>query len=444
MPYDLPLVAATHPGAHLTYEQDDGAVLRRSVLPGGIRVLTQRVPGMRSATIGAWLSVGSRDEAPEHAGSTHFLEHLLFKGTPQRSALDIAEAFDRVGGESNAATAKEYTCYYARVIDTDLHMATQVILDMVTSATLDVNDFELERGVIIEELAMSDDDPGDVAHERFAQAIHGGHPLGAPIGGTPEVITSISHEAMLAHYRTHYTPANLVVTAAGSVDHDAVCTWVLEAMEAGGWALDDAAVPSPRRDPLAGVDATLTPLLVVNRDIEQAHVLVGSEGMRAADPRRNEMGVLSTILGSGMSSRLFQEVREKRGLAYTVYSFAQGHAETGYFGMYAACSPRRADEVVALLGSELERLAQGITASELERAKGQICGSTVLHLEDSYARMSRLGKAELSFGELWSVGESLDQVRSVTADAVVALAADLASRPRVQVRVEPARPTAHA
>jgi len=438
MPHDLPLVASSHPGAHLTVEQDHGAILRRTILPGGVRVLTQHIPGLRSATIGAWLGVGSRDEAPEHAGSTHFLEHLLFKGTPSRTALAIAEAFDRVGGESNAATAKEYTCYYARVIDTDLHMATTVILDMVTSASLKAEDFDLERGVILEELAMSDDDPGEVAHERFAEAIHGGHPLGAPIGGTPDIIKAITHESMLAHYHRHYIPENLVVTAAGGVDHDELCGWVLEALAAGGWDLDESATPAVRRDPLALVTASVTPRIEIARDIEQAHVLVGTEGIRASDPRRNEMGVLSTVLGAGMSSRLFQEVREKRGLAYAVYSFTQGHAETGLFGMYAACSPSRADDVVTLLHSELERLADGVTQSELERAKGQISGSTVLRLEDSYSRMSRLGKAELTFGELWSIGEALDQVRAVTADAVADLAAEIIARPRVEVRVGPA------
>lgn len=439
MPHDLPLVPSTHPGAHLTVEQDHGAIIRRSVLPGGVRVLTQHIPGMRSATVGAWVGVGSRDEAPEHAGSTHFLEHLLFKGTATRTSLDIAEAFDRVGGESNAATAKEYTCYYARVIDTDLHMAVSVILDMVTSATLKDDDFELERGVILEELAMSDDDPGDVAHERFAEAIHGGHPLGRPIGGTPEIIKAVSRTAVWEHFREHYVPEGLVVTAAGGVDHDELCGWVTEALATGGWSLGVSATPLARRDPLAPVLATLTPRLDIVRDTEQAHIVIGCEGLRAADDRRSELGVLSTILGAGMSSRLFQEVRERRGLAYTVYSFASPHAETGQFGMYAGCNPSKADEVSGLLISELERMAEGITQGELDRAIGQICGSTVLRLEDSYSRMSRLGKAELTFGELWSIGEALDQVRAVTADRVVALAADLASRPRVEVRVGPGK-----
>ena len=437
MPHVLPLVASTDAGAHLTVEQDHGAIMRRSVLPGGVRVLTQHIPGMRSASVGAWVGVGSRDEAPEHAGSTHFLEHLLFKGTPTRSALDIAEAFDRVGGESNAATAKEYTCYYARVIDTDLHMAVSVILSMVTSATIDPSDFELERGVILEELAMSDDDPGDVAHERFSGAVHGTHPLGRPIGGTPEIIKSVTRPAVWEHYQKHYVPQGLVITAAGGVDHDELCAWVLESLGAGGWKLGADAVPLQRRDQSLIVATHIQPHVDIVRDSEQTHIVMGTEGLRYLDDRRHEMSVLSTILGSGMSSRLFQEVRERRGLAYTVYSFAQAHAETGSFGMYAGCSPAKADEVAALLGRELERMAEDVAQSEIDGAIGQICGSTVLRLEDSYSRMSRLGKAELHFGQLWSIGEALDLVREVTAERVMSLAADLASRPRTQVRVGP-------
>ncbi|WP_084076790.1 pitrilysin family protein [Demequina sp. NBRC 110057] len=439
MPHALPLVPSQSIGSHLTVEQDAGAVIRRSVLPGGVRVLTEHIPGMRSATFGAWVGVGSRDETPEHAGSTHFLEHLLFKGTPRRTAQDIAVEFDRVGGESNAMTGKEFTCYYARVIDRDLPTAIDVILDMVTSASLTEADFEMERGVILEELAMNDDDPGDVAHERFTEAVLSGHPLGRPIGGTPEIIRSVSRDAVAEHYRQHYTPAGLIVSAAGNVDHDTVCAMVTEALTRGGWDLTGEVAPVGRRDPLATVEATLTPEVRIARDLEQAHVLLGSRGFRATDERRSTLAVMNAILGGGMSSRLFQEIREKRGLSYAVYSFGAPSAETGIWGMYGACNPANADEVERLLGAELERLTEGITDEELERAQGQIAGTTVLRLEDSYSRMSRLGKAELVFGELWSIEESLAQVRAVTADAVVAMAAELASRERVSVRVGPAR-----
>ncbi len=410
-------------------------MIRRSVLPGGVRVLTEHIPGMRSATVGAWVGVGSRDETPEHAGSTHFLEHLLFKGTQRRSAQDIAVEFDRVGGESNAMTGKEFTCYYARVIDQDLALAIDVICDMVTSARLDDADFEMERGVILEELAMSEDDPGDVAHERFTQAVLDGHPLGRPIGGTPDIIRAVTRDAVEDHYREHYVPEGLIIAAAGGVDHDMVCAQVADALARGGWDLTDNRAPLDRRDTLAHVEAGVVPEVRVDRDLEQTHVLLGMRGFRATDERRAVLGVTNAILGGGMSSRLFQEIREKRGLTYGVYSFGAPSADTGLWGMYAACNPTNADEVERLLGSELERLAEGITAEELERAQGQIAGTTVLRLEDSYSRMSRLGKAELVQGELWSIGESLDRVRAVTADDVVALASDLASRERVSVRV---------
>ncbi len=438
MPHDLPLVAAGAPGSELTVEQDHGAVIRRSVLPGGVRVVTEHIPGMRSATIGAWIGVGSRDESPEHAGSTHFLEHLLFKGTPTRDAFEIAEAFDRVGGESNALTGKEYTCYYARVLDADARMATGVILDMVTSAVIDAGEFETERGVILEELAMNDDDPGDVAHEKFTEAVLTGHPLGRPIGGTPDIIRAVTRAAVWEHYQQTYSPQALVVAAAGGVDHDEVCAWVVEELAAGGWRTDGAVTPVPRRDENAAVDAGLTPLVRIKRDTEQAHVLLGCRGYKASEDRRSAIAVYNVILGGGMSSRLFQEVREKRGMAYSTYSFGSPNAETGIFGMYAACQPGRADEIEALLAAEFERMADGVTASELERAKGQLSGTTVLRLEDSYSRMSRLGKAELQHGELWSIGEALDEVRAVTATDVAAIAAELAGRTRVSVRVGPA------
>ncbi|WP_062301286.1 M16 family metallopeptidase [Demequina subtropica] len=439
MPHMLPLVHAGAIGSDITVEQDHGAVIRRSILPGGVRVLTEQIPGMRSATLGAWVGVGSRDEAPEHAGSTHFLEHLLFKGTARRTALDIAEEFDRVGGESNALTGKEYTCYYARVIDTDLPMAVDVILDMVTSARLDQADFDMERGVILEELAMNEDDPGDVIHERFTEAVLGGHVLGRPIGGTPEIINAVTRDAVWAHYKQHYTPEGLIITAAGGVDHDAVCAMVAEALTRGGWDLAAGVIPAGRRDRFAPVEATLTPEVRITRhELEQAHVLLGTRGFSATDERRSVLAVYNAILGGGMSSRLFQEIREKRGLTYAVYSFGAPSTETGVFGVYGACTSAKVDEVERLMAVELERMAEGITPAELERAKGQIAGSMVLRLEDSYSRMSRLGKAELVFGDLWSIAEMLDDVHAVTTDQVRALAADIASRERVSVRVGPA------
>ncbi|GEL94318.1 M16 family metallopeptidase [Cellulomonas composti] len=444
MPLDLPLVRSGRPGAEQSVGQDGETHVRRSVLPGGVRVLTEHMPGLRSATIGAWVGVGSRDEESGHHGSTHFLEHLLFKGTARRTAMDIAEAFDAVGGEANAATGKEHTCYYARVLDTDVPMAVDVIADMVTSARLDADELETERGVILEELAMNDDDPSDVVHEQFAAAVLGAHALGRPIGGTPETIRSVPREAVWEHYRWHYRPETLVVSAAGGIDHDAVCAMVADALERGGWDLTTDAVPAGRRVATAGVrpgeqgipgEGVTT---FVRRPTEQANVLVGGTSLTATDERRFALSVLNAVLGGGMSSRLFQEIREKRGLAYSTYSFASSHTDSGLFGLYAGCAPGKVDEVVALMVAEWERMAsEPITQAELDRSIGQICGGLVLGMEDSGSRMTRLGKAELVHGELLSLDESLDRVRAVTAEQVQALAADLASRPRSVVRVGP-------
>ncbi len=439
VPLDLPLVAPGQPGSDLTAGQAGDGSVRRSVLPGGVRLLTEHVPGVRSASVGAWVGVGSRDEEDGHHGSTHFLEHLLFKGTARRTAMDIAEAFDEVGGEANAATGKEHTCYYARVLDEDLPMAVDVISDMVTSARLDADELETERGVILEELAMNDDDPSDVVHERFATVVLGEHPLGRPIGGTPDTIRAVPRDAVWEHYRQHYRPATLVVTAAGNVDHDALAHQVVRALEDGGWPLADADAPAARRGAAEALPVTATSSeITVRRSTEQGNVIVGGTGLTATDPRRFTLSVLNAVLGGGMSSRLFQEIREKRGLAYSTYSFASGHADTGVFGLYAGCAPAKIDEVTELMVAELERLADGgITDAELRRSVGQLSGGLVLGLEDSGSRMSRLGKSELVHGELLSTQESLDRVRAVTAREVQELAADLAGRPRSVVRVGP-------
>lgn len=438
----LPLVPTSRldSGADPTFISGEpgGAVVRRSVLPGGVRVLTEAMPGQRSATIGFWVGVGSRDEADGEHGSTHFLEHLLFKGTTKRTAMEIASAFDEVGGESNAATAKENTCYYARVLDSDLPMAIDVIADMVTSAVLDPEELEQERDVILEEIAMDSDDPADVAHEQFVEAVLGNHPLGRPIGGTPEAIREVPRESVLAHYRRYYQPGELVVTAAGGLDHDVVCTLVQEALESAGWELTEGALPVARRSaepvPVQGKAG----VHVIRRAVEQANILIGCPSLVATDERRFVMSVLNAVLGGGMSSRLFQEVREKRGLVYSTYSFSASYADAGYFAMYAGCSPAKTGQVIELLGAELDRLASGgITDDELRKAVGQLSGGLVMALEDSSSRMSRLGRSELVSGEFFDVDESLARIRAVTAQEVQDLAVELAAAPRTTVVVGP-------
>ncbi|ACV08682.1 M16 family metallopeptidase [Jonesia denitrificans] len=435
MVWSLPLEHAGHPDNTLNAGQD-GTLIRRSVLPGGVRVITEQMPGQRSVTVGAWFNVGSRDEADGHYGSTHFLEHLLFKGTPRRTAFDIAGAFDSVGGEANAVTGKENTCYYARVLDTDLPMAVDVILDMVTSASLDAHELEIERGVILEELAMNDDDPGDVIHEHFTSHVLGDHPLGRPIGGTAHTITAVPREAVWAHYRAHYVPEGLVVTAAGSVDHDVLCDMVLEALDRGGWDLASAATPLPRRS-ASPLDVPLSEHRVdIPRATEQAHVIVGCQGLSAADERRFDMSVLTAALGGGMSSRIFQEIREKRGLAYSTYCFGSSYSGIGTFGLYAGCAPARVRDVESLMVAELEKLAaHGLTHEEMVRTQGQLRGSLVLGVEDSGARMNRLGRAELVTGELYSLDESIHKINAVTAERVQSLAQELARRVRVTATI---------
>jgi predicted Zn-dependent peptidase len=450
----LPLVAAGTSGSTQTIAgRDGGAIVRRTVLPGGVRVLSEAMPGLRSATIGFWVGVGSRDETTGHHGSTHFLEHLLFKGTARRSAMDIATAFDAVGGESNAVTGKEHTCYYARVLDEDLPMAVDVLCDMVTSARLDVADVESERGVILEELAMNDDDPGDVVHERFAEAVLGAHPLGRPIGGTAETIRAVGRDNIVEHYAEHYQAPGLVVTVAGGIDHEQVCDLIAASLARSGWAMPADGTPYSRRstedtsgyvpDAAADLVGSDTPsrLVVVNRPTEQANVVIGTTSLVATDPRRFSMSVLNAVLGGGMSSRLFQEIREMRGLAYSVYSFASGYSDSGYFGLYAGCTPAKVDEVISLLVSELRRLAaDGVPEEELVRAHGQLSGGLVLGLEDTGSRMSRLGKAELVHGEYQGLDLALERIRAVTAADVQSLAVDLTSRPLTLAVVGPFDP----
>ncbi|GAB3617935.1 pitrilysin family protein [Okibacterium endophyticum] len=428
--------------AELTYPASGNALVRRTILPSGVRILSENVPGSSSATLGYWVAVGSRDELPfrpptahtparESAfGSTHFLEHLLFKGTPNRTALDIAVAFDAVGGEHNAMTSKEYTCYYAKVRDIDLPMAVDVIADMLTSSLIDPAEFETERGVILEELAMSEDDPGDVASNTLFEAVFGEHPLGRPVGGTPETVAQTTRDAVMAHYRATYRPQDLVITAAGSVDHNVLVSRVTAALESAGWDLRIDATPVSRRSSAPAPIARRDVVRTVARPTEQTHLLVGVPALTATDDRRVTMGVLNSIFGSGMSSRLFQEVREKRGLAYSVYSFAPAYSDAGVFGMYGACTPAKASDVAQLMLDELRRLARdGVTDDEMRRANGQLSGASALALEDSDTRMSRLGRAEITLGEFTDLDENLRRLALVTARDVQELAHDLVSRP---------------
>lgn len=389
---------------------------------------------MRSATFGIWAHVGSRDETPVLNGATHYLEHLLFKGTQRRSALDISSAIDAVGGEMNAFTAKEYTCYYARVLDTDLPLAIDVVCDMLTGSLIDAADVEAERGVVLEEIAMTEDDPGDCVHDLFAHTMLGDTPLGRPVLGTVDTVNGLGRDQIARFYKKHYDPTHLVVAAAGNVDHAAVVRQVRKAFDKAGALSRTDAVPVAPRDGTRTIRAAGR-VEVQGRKTEQAHVVLGMPGIARTDDRRWALGVLNTALGGGMSSRLFQEVREKRGLAYSVYSYTSGFADCGLFGVYAGCRPSQAADVLKICRDELDHVAQhGLTDEELRRAVGQLRGSTVLGLEDTGALMNRIGKSELCWGDQMSVDDMLARMAAVTPDEVREVAHDvLGQRPSLSV-----------
>jgi len=414
----------------ISFQASGDATVSRTIHPSGLRIVSESVPGALSTSIGFWIAVGSRDEDFVAFGSTHFLEHLLFKGTPRRSALDIAIAFDQVGGEHNAMTAKEHTCYYAKVQDQDVSMAIEVLADMVAASLIDAAEFEVERQVILEELAMADDDPSDVAHERITETVLRDHALGRPIGGNPDTIRASTRDSVLEHYARYYRPHELVVTAAGAINHADLVAQVTTALDAAGWDLGASSTPAPRRsaEPLV---LDMTPRsLVVSRPLEQAVVALATHGLRATDERRPALSVLSSVLGGGMSSRLFQEIRERRGLAYSVYSYASSYADAGMFGMAAGTSPAHVTEVAGLMTTELRAIAEsGITAEELSRTRGNIAGASALALESSDARMMRLGRSELSTGEFVDRDEGLERLSRVELADVQALAAELLSTP---------------
>ena len=410
-----------------------GGLVRHTLLPGGLRIVPEAVPTLRSVTVGIWVGAGSRDESPTLAGASHYLEHLLFKGTRRRDALAISSAIDAVGGEMNAFTTKEYTCYYARVLDADLPLAVDVVSDLVTSSVIRASDVDSERGVILEEIAMHEDDPTDMVHDQFAQVLFGDAPLGRPVLGTVDSIEAMTRSSVAGYYRRRYRPQDMVVAVAGNLEHAAVVRLVKDAFGRAGALAADAAPTPPR--PVGRTAAVRAGVRVVRRTTEQANVVIGGPGVARDDERRFALGVLNAALGGGMSSRLFQEVREKRGLAYSVYSYHAQYADTGLFGVYAGCVPRKVDDVLAICRDELDKVAAtGLTLEELERGKGQLRGSLVLGLEDTGSRMSRIGKSELVYGDYLSVDDVLTRVAAVTLDDVAAVAADLLTvRPTLAV-----------
>jgi predicted Zn-dependent peptidase len=408
------------------------------VLPGGLRVLTESVPGVRSVSLGIWIGIGSRDETPRQAGAAHYLEHLLFKGTRRRTAVEIAEQFDAVGGELNAFTEKEHTCYYAQVLDTDLPLAVDVLADVVTDATMNPPDVETERGVVLEEIAMRDDDPEDLLAELFDEALFGEHPLGRPVIGTEDSVRSMSRETLHSFWRGQYTTPRMVVAAAGNLVHADVVELVANALGRAAGEAGSATLPVGPRRPEPVVLPPGPRLVLRPEDTEQAHVMLGVPGLSRHDPLRTVLTVLNTALGGGPSSRLFQQVREQRGLAYSVYSAVTSYSDAGHLAVYTGCAPERLDEVVAVVRGVLAEVAAGgLTPAEVARAQGNLRGGLVLGLEDTPSRMNRLGRGELDHGRQRAVTESLDRIAAVTPEQVADLARTLLAAPLTAAVVGP-------
>ena len=419
------------PRSQVVLRDPGGITVHRTAIPSGPRVYTEVIPAVRSVTLGVWVPIGSRHETPSTAGATHFLEHLLFKGTERRSALDIAADVESVGGEINAFTTKEYTCYHVRVLDEHLDVAVDVLADMLGQSLLRRSDIEAERPVVLEEIAMSEDDPLDLARTELEALLFAGHPLGTPVAGTVDSVTGMSDAAIRRHYRRYYTPDNYVITAVGSASHRRVMSLVRRAF---GEAQQPVRPPKPQKSPRGPRPATSK----VSRAFEQINLLRGYPSIARNDDRRYAMAVLHTILGGGMSSRLFQEVRERRGLAYTVNAFRSSYSDAGIFGVHAGCAPEKLDQTREVIDAVLHEVrTTGISGDEVASAKNQVKGQMVLDLEDPGMRLMRLGTRALFDEKIVALNEGLLRVGAVTPAEVSELAEEILSGPTVDVVVGP-------
>ena len=394
-----------------------------TTLPSGVTVVTETMSSVRSVTLGAWITAGSRDETEAQAGCAHFLEHLLFKGTRRRSARQIAEELDAVGGEMNAFTSKEMTCFYARVLDRDLPLAFDVLADMLVDARNAPQDVESERQVVLSEIDIHLDSPDDLAHTDLAETVLQQHPLALEVLGSFDSITRLDRETIHRFYLDHYRPENLVIAAAGNVDHDHLVALTDELL--GDLGRPGGARPDRHPPQRFGEHA----VSIRERPTEQAHVVMGVPGIAQDDDDRWAMRVLNTALGGGMSSRLFQEIREERGLAYTAYSHASYYTDTGLFEAYVGTAPGKLDEVLQVLRSELDRVADDLTTDEVERAKGALKGATVLSLEDTGSRMVRIGRQVAGGSPIVTVDEALRRIAEVDLTEVRRVASRVLGRP---------------
>ncbi len=403
---------------------------RKTVLDNGVTVMSEPMDTVRSVALGIWFAVGSRDETPQEAGMSHFMEHMMFKGTPSRSAREISEEFDRLGAELNAFTSKEYTCYYSRLVDEHLPIAFEMLADMVVNASLTDESCDSEREVVIEEIARMEDTPDDRIHEVFSNTLWPTHPIGLPILGNRDTVGGFDHRQSVAFRKKHYVAGNCVVAASGNVDHEklvALTEQFLAELPAG-----------PRSVRPVAEAAHEARLAVLEKETEQAHICYGVSTMNAHHPDRFALSMLDGILGGGMSSRLFQEIREKRGLAYSVYSFSALYQDTGEFAVYAGTRPDNAEEVIRLIRIEMERIAErGVTTEELERVRQATAGHLVLGLESTRMRMTRLGKNEVTGGEILSADEVLERFNAVTMDDIKRVSSDVLSHDKVLAVIGP-------
>jgi predicted Zn-dependent peptidase len=390
---------------------------RKTVLANGVRVVTEAMPAFRSASLGIWADVGSAAEEPERRGVSHLVEHMLFKGTDLRTARQIAEEMDGIGGNLNAFTDKETTCYYAKVMDQHVPLAVDVLTDMFLNSRFEPGEMAKEQKVVLEEIKMYEDSPDELIHDLFIQTMWKGSDLGAPTIGFAETVSKLTPDDLRAHMRRHYAPNSVVVAAAGNVDHEQI-VGLFEKAFASYKGVCDLPVPdTPQTTPNT---------LFRHKDSEQAYVVLGTRGLSVADDRRYVLSVMDTILGGGMSSRLFQEIREKRGLVYTVYSFQAAYRGAGLFAVYAGTSPQNVSECVTVVCDQFAQLRERpVSESELRLAKEHIKGSLTLSLESTSSRMIRLGRSEFSLGRQLTTEEIEQRVEAVTASEIQTLAQEL-------------------
>jgi predicted Zn-dependent peptidase len=397
------------------------ATYQKTILANGVRVVTEEIPHVRSLSLGFWIETGSRDEVPANNGISHFMEHMVFKGTKKRNVKEIAQSIESVGGYLNAFTSKEHTCYYARVLDEHLELATDVLSDMVISPIFPKKELEKEKNVVLEELKQAEDDPDDIIHDYFEKAIFKTHPLGMPVIGTVESISSFQREDLVRYKTERYTSANLVVAAAGHIDHDQVVElskrYLQEITNGNHASISHTQVV---------IEEPNSVLSEYYKPIQHAHICLGTIGCSVQDKKRFTIQVLNTLLGDGMSSRLFQNIREKYGFAYAVYSFNNMMQETGSAGVYIGTDDSHVQRCIDLVWKELKSLRkQGITKQELERTKAQLKGSLMLGMENIPNRMIRLGSSELYFGELITLDAIIAKIDAVTRENVQEMAEKL-------------------